>query len=96
MPSYQPRPLDTSLVQMGPALDELMETLARNVHDQWALRRMKDGWTLGPVRDDVQKQHPCLVPFEDLPEAEKEYDRVSARETLKTILALGFRILPPV
>lgn len=43
-------------------------------------------------RDDVLKQHPCLVPYEELPEEEKVYDRNSSVETLKLIMKLGFKI----
>lgn len=53
---------------------------------------MADGWQLGEKRDDDRKRHPSLVPYEDLPEHEKVYDRTTAMGTLKAILALGFRI----
>jgi len=69
--------------------------LARNAHDIWARQRLADGWRFGPRRDDAKKEHPCLVPYEDLPESEKVYDRSAAMETLKAILALGYRIMKP-
>ena len=75
-------------------LIQLRERLAENAHDLWAGQRMADGWTYGPHRDDAKRQNPCLVAYEDLPESEKQYDRLLAMETLKTIVALGFRILP--
>jgi hypothetical protein len=53
---------------------------------------MKQGWRHGPACDDVAKTHPDLVPYEDLPESEKQYDRTTAVETLKAIVALGYRI----
>ena len=46
----------------------------------------------GPTRDDSHKKHPCLIPYADLPESEKEYDRKMAAETLKAIVLLGYRI----
>ena len=46
----------------------------------------------GRQRDDAAKKHPCLVPYDQLPESEKEYDRDSAIETLRAIIALGYRI----
>ena len=73
-------------------LQELTEELARNTHDVWARQRIADGWRHGERRDDAKKLHPSLVPYEELPESEKEYDRATAMETLKAILALGFRI----
>ena len=89
---YEPQPIDTSSVSLTPEVLELRELLAENAHDHWALQRMADGWTYGPQRDDDQKRHPCLVPYEELPESEKEYDRNAAIETLKAIRALGYRI----
>jgi hypothetical protein len=54
--------------------------------------RLSEGWIWGPKRDDAKKTHPCLVPYAELPESEKEYDRQTALETIKAILALGYRI----
>jgi hypothetical protein len=92
---YVPAPLDTSTVDFPPALAALAEQLAQNVHEVWAAQRVADGWSYGPERDDTRKRHPGLVPYESLPEAEKDYDRRVSLETMKTILALGFRIVAP-
>jgi len=92
---YIPEPIDTSGVKLGDEILDLRELLAKNSHDVWAIGRIADGWKYGPKRNDDRKENPCLVPYEDLPESEKEYDRSMAMETLKAILALGYRILPP-
>jgi RyR domain-containing protein len=89
---YRPQPIDTSRVQLPREVEELTERLACNTHDIWARQRMADGWHRGPARDDARKLHPSLVPYEELPESEKLYDRATAMETVKAILALGFRI----
>ena len=89
---YFPTPIDTSDVELSDELKQLVEQLARNVHDNWAIGRINQGWTLGPERNDALKQHPCLVDYDDLPESEKEYDRNTAMETLKLILKLGWKI----
>jgi len=89
---YKPMPIDTSKVKLPDELLKLTELLAENSHDNWARQRITEGWTLGPKRDDTKKQHPDLVPYKDLPESEKEYDRKSAMETLKAIVALGYGI----
>jgi hypothetical protein len=73
----------------------LTERLAEHSHDVWAQQRMADGWTYGPKRDDATKKHPDLIPYAELPEPEKEYDRKAAMETLKAIIALGYRIVRP-
>ncbi len=92
MAPYEPSPIDTSQVQLPSQLEELVERLAEHAHDHWAQLRMADGWTYGPERDDVAKTHPDLVPYEQLPEGEKEYDRRTAMETLRAIVVLGYRI----
>jgi RyR domain len=89
---YVPKPRDTSSVRLPSDIVDLTELLARNTHENWARQRQAEGWRYGPRRDDTRKEHPSLVPYEELPESEKEYDRTTAMETLKTILALGYRI----
>ncbi|MDE5750895.1 MAG: Ryanodine receptor Ryr [Duncaniella sp.] len=89
---YVPSPVDTRSVELPAELLPLVEDMARNVHEVWARNRMAEGWTYGPVRDDAKKQTPCMVPYEDLPEAEKEYDRATSQETLKLILKSGFTV----
>ncbi len=89
---YKPKPIPTAGVRLSSDILELTELLARNAHETWAQQRLAEGWTYGPARDDAAKKHPCLVPYEDLPESEKDYDRNTAMETLKAILTLGYRI----
>ena len=88
---YIPQPISTDDIVLSAEIMELSEKIARNVHEVWAKSRMSEGWTYGPMRDDVKKQHPCLVPYENLSEIEKEYDRNTSQETLKLIMKLGFR-----
>jgi RyR domain-containing protein len=92
MQAYEPRPIDTAGVRLSRDLLDLTEKLAENAHDHWARRRLQDGWTWGRERDDGARKHPDLVPYGDLPEPEKEYDREAAMETLKAMVALGYRI----
>jgi len=92
---YEPKPIDTSGAHLSQEIRNLTELLARNAHDLWAQLRLAQGWTYGPQRDDGAKKHPCLVPYEELPESEKEHDRRAAMDTLRAIIALGYRILPP-
>lgn len=89
---YIPKPFDTKEVHIQEDILALSELLAKNSHEVWAKERISQGWSYGPVRDDVRKQHPCLVSYEELPELEKVYDRNTAMETLKVILALGYEI----
>ena len=90
--TYDPRPIDMSGVELEPELMALVEQLAARNHDIWAAQRLDEGWTFGPERKDKEKQHPDLVPYDQLPESEKEYDRLSTIGTLKAIIALGYKI----
>lgn len=92
MTTYTPNPISTDDVELDGVLLELTEKLAENVHDMWALGRINDGWRYGEKRDDAAKTHPCLVPYSQLPDSEKEYDRNTAMSTLKLIVKLGYKI----
>ena len=91
-PTYVPKPAQTDDIVLSEELNGLVEAMAKNVHDVWAESRISQGWTYGPERNDALKTHPCLVPYEDLPEVEKAYDRDTAVGTLKLICKLGFKI----
>ena len=91
--NYIPQPVDTKGVVLPNNLNALAEEIAKNMHEVWSEGRMKEGWTYGEERDDAKKHHPCLVPYEELTETEKEYDRNTSQETLKLIMKLGFRIV---
>lgn len=84
--------MDTADVRLPQELDQLVEQMARNVHEVWAQSRIDQGWTYGPERSDALRQHPCLVAYDELPEVEKAYDRDTALGTLKLITKLGFKI----
>ena len=90
--TYVPKPVDTTDIQLPQELNELVEKMAENVHEVWAQSRISQGWTYGAERNDSLKQHPCLVPYNELPEVEKAYDRDTAVGTLKLICKLGFKI----
>ena len=90
--TYIPNPINTADVELTAELQELTEEMAKNVHEVWSQSRIKDGWTYGPERNDAAKTHPCLVPYNELSETEKDYDRNTSQETLKLILKLGFEI----
>jgi hypothetical protein len=90
--SYRPQPLRTDHIRLDRSLLELVELLAENAHDIWAQQRLAEGWSFGPERCDESKRHPCLVPYSELPESEKEYDRKAVLGTVRAVLALGFAI----
>ena len=90
--SYVPKPVNTDNIVLSEELSQLTEKIAENVHEVWAASRIAQGWSYGPKRDDAAMQTPCLVPYNELPEIEKEYDRNTAMETIKLIVSLGYTI----
>ena len=90
--TYTPQPIDTTDVELPEELEQLVEQMSKNVHEVWSEGRIKEGWIYGSQRDDKKKQHPCLVPYEELLDSEKEYDRNTSIGTLKLIMKLGFEI----
>ena len=92
MKQYKPKPIDTKDIVLPTELNNLIEEMSKNVHEVWAATRISQGWAYGEERNDGEKKHPCLVPYEELSEKEKEYDRNTSIETIKLILKLGFKI----
>lgn len=90
--SYHPEPIDTSSVELSEKLVCLTELLAKNVHDHWAVGKIRDGWQFGNRLDDKEKTTPLLVPYEELSDDQKIYDRTTAMETVKAIVRLGYTI----
>ena len=91
--SYIPKPIDTSSVILSEEILDLCEKLAENTHEVWAKGRVEQGWRYGEERNDAKKETPCMVPYEELSESEKDYDRNTAIETLKLIVKLGYKIV---
>ncbi len=90
---YVPHPIDVDNIPLDGDLEELQEAIAENAHDVWAEARMKEGWTYGKERDDVNLKHPDLIPYTALPDSEKEYDRIMAFNTIKLVKKLGYDIV---
>ncbi len=93
MKNYSPKPIDVSDVILDVDLTELREAIAENAHEIWAVDRQAEGWTYGPKRDQDKKETPCMVPYSQLPEKEKEYDRKMAMKTLKLVRKMGYDIV---
>lgn len=89
---YEPKPIDTSDVILPAEMLVLAEKIAENVHDVWAIGRISEGWTYGETKDFNKKTTPLLVPYCDLPDSEKEYDRNTALETIKLVIKMGYSI----
>lgn len=93
MKPYIPTPIDLSDVVLSEELNELLEAMAENAHDVWAVERQAQGWTYGPSRNDEKKQTPCMVGYQMLPDSEKKFDRDMAANTLKLVRKLGYDLV---
>lgn len=90
---YEPYPIHLDDITLDENLSELQEAIAENAHEIWAKARTDQGWTYGPERNDQKKETPDMVPYCNLPESEKLYDREMAMQTLKLVKKLGFEIV---
>lgn len=76
----QPDWKDAPLWQKESAIDGVLfhqkhpEADASASHENWLLEKIQNGWTYGEVKDADKKQHPCLVPFKDLPQEQRAKD----------------------
>ncbi|MGN0221561.1 MAG: RyR domain-containing protein [Prevotella sp.] len=90
---YEPFPIGLDDVELSEDLSELQEAIAENAHEIWAKHRRDQGWSYGPERNDQKKETPDMIPYCNLPESEKLYDREMAMQTLKLVKKLGFEIV---
>lgn len=90
--TYHPKLIDLKHVDLPEGFNELREAIAENAHDMWAMERQSEGWTYGLKRDDSKLETPDMVPYGNLPESEKEYDRIMAEDTLRLLMALGYKV----
>ena len=91
--TYTPHPMDIGDVELTPQLESLREAIAENVHEVWAAGRIREGWTYGPERNDILKKHPDLIPYSELSDGEKSFDRETAMNTIKLVIKLGYEIV---
>lgn len=93
---YNPQPVDVSKIKLNDDLMELIEVIAENAHDVWAVDKMKAGYTYAPLdkNDNEEKgRNHYLVPYFMLSEADKEPDRRMATHTIKLLKRLGYRLV---
>lgn len=90
---YRPHPIDLSDVELPDDIEYLREAIAENAHEIWAEARQSEGWTYGSERNDQLKQTPDMVPYSDLTDSEREYDRKMAMNTIKLLRKLGYEIV---
>lgn len=92
MNHYIPTPVSIDDVKVNTELMQLMEKLAKNKHETWVAHCLEEGWVLGPERSAIVRTHPCLRPYEELSNEDKEVDRAAILDLLKTMIKLGYKI----
>ena len=70
-----------------------MELLARMEHERWQAEREAGGWKLAAEKNEARKQTPYLVPYDDLPEDVKEYDRAAVRGIPAFLAEVGLSVV---
>lgn len=91
--TYTPQHADLSDIALPDDMTALCEQLAEHAHDVWAAERQSEGWTYGPKRDDTALHNPDMVPYSQLLESEKQYDRMMATNTIKYLISCGYKIV---
>lgn len=87
---YIPNPIDVDDVVLPKDIAALTEYIAENTHEEWAKQRVKEGWTFAPQTNKILKQSFDLIPYCELLDSEKEYDRKMAMNTLRVLYKLGY------
>lgn len=85
-----PAQLDSQLNALKEFLKNPMMTVEES-HENWVQYKFSLGWKFGPVKDEDKKEHPDLVPFEELPKVEREkdvMDLLARRIVLSTLLTV--------
>jgi hypothetical protein len=72
--------------------DPRVEMLAIREHERWLSHKLKTGWRFGDPRDDVKKLHPCIRSWKELPEDERDKDRLMVREMPDIVAAAGMTL----
>lgn len=90
--AFVPKPVETSDINLPSYIESVRDKLAENTHEVWSMNKIDSGWVYSETRDDIAKTHPCLTSFNRLPLNEKKYDTTLALQTLKTLIAIGYRI----
>jgi len=73
--------------------DERLEALSKAEHDRWCAYMFYKGWKPGETRDDALKIHTDLIPYEDLSEEIKQYDRNVILNMPLLLKELGYKIV---
>jgi len=72
---------------------EEVEIMAELEHGRWNVERLLGGWKWGPIKDEANKTSPLIIPWSELPEEWKEYDRDTARQIPDYLEKVGMEVV---
>uniref|UniRef100_A0A3Q3FF02 Ryanodine receptor 3 n=1 Tax=Labrus bergylta TaxID=56723 RepID=A0A3Q3FF02_9LABR len=90
--NFDPKPTNTANISLPEKLEYIANKYAEHSHDKWSSEKVSAGWKHGDTMDDQAKSHPLLKPYKSLSEKERETYRWPVKESLKSMLALGWNI----
>ncbi|XP_053238596.1 ryanodine receptor 2 isoform X17 [Podarcis raffonei] len=90
--NFNPQPVDTSNITIPEKLDYFINKYAEHSHDKWCMEKFANGWIYGETYSESSKVQPLMKQYKLLAEKEKEIYRWPIKESLKTMLAWGWRV----
>ncbi|MBN3304979.1 RYR3 protein, partial [Amia calva] len=90
--NFDPKPISTANISLPEKLEYISNKYAEHAHDKWAAEKVPSGWKYGETLDEKIKTHPLLRPYKSLTEKEREIYRWPVKESLKSMLAMGWNI----
>uniref|UniRef100_A0A8C4H2A4 Ryanodine receptor 3 n=1 Tax=Dicentrarchus labrax TaxID=13489 RepID=A0A8C4H2A4_DICLA len=90
--NFDPKPINTANISLPEKLEYIANRYAEHSHDKWSSEKVSAGWKHGDSMDEQAKTHPLLKPYKALSEKERETYRWPVRESLKSMLAMGWNI----
>ncbi|KAI3364144.1 hypothetical protein L3Q82_010961 [Scortum barcoo] len=90
--NFDPKPINTANISLPEKLEYIANKYAEHSHDKWSSEKVSAGWKHGDSVDEQAKTHPLLKPYKALSEKERETYRWPVRESLKSMLAMGWNI----
>ncbi|KAL4238125.1 Ryanodine receptor 2 [Mactra antiquata] len=90
--TYIPNPVDTGRVHLNQSVENACHKFAEHFHDNWALKKIDEGWTYGNNFDDDRKHHPTIRPFHMLGDREKSKYIQPVQDSVKSMFAWGWSL----
>lgn len=90
---YNPKDFVLNEIEISEDIMQQIEYISENVHNAWSLEKISNGWKYGDTVNTDLKTHPSLIPYEKLSEEQKELDRKTSMQVIKSLIKLGYKII---